>query len=252
MQIDSNRSPTEASTNQTDEGTASALVNLVRSHSSVLSVEMLRLSIPPSVEMRPGAQIQHQRYADEARRNHRLGGSFTEAFLAEADLNDDLSSALDLVDFHQRFNDAPFSVTIPRSDFTAEAISDLEDETPPGQILVLTSRVRTADGVRHIPLLDFKISAKPRNLDAVKFVSGRLGGGLLVNSGNSYHLYGLKLLSNDDLYDWLLHAQLFSRCVDTRWVTHQLIERCAALRLSRGGGRNVYPTPIGVIAPIES
>lgn len=249
MPTDFGRSPTDTAMGSQRPETLSALAQLIQGHRSLVSVEVLRLPIAPSVEDRPGAQPQHRYYADEARRVRHRGDSFTEAFLTAADRNNDLSSALAVVDYHQRFDDAPFSATVRRDDFTPTRITDLVHETPAGQMLVLTSRVETLEGPRHVPLLDFKISSSSgRNEEAVRSIAGRLGGGLLVDSGSSYHLYGLTLLDDQRLVDWLLHAQLFSRCVDTRWVTHQLIERRAALRLSPGGSRNAHPR---LIAKIE-
>jgi len=248
MPTDFGQSPTDTTGDSQAPGTLNALVDLVQSHSSLVSVEVLRLAVAPSVEDRPGAQPQLRAYADEVRRVRFEGDSFTEAFLAAADRKDDLLSALSVVDYHQRFDDAAFAASISRDDFTPERIAALARETPPGQMLVLTSRVQTLQGTRHIPLLDFKIaSSSGRNERAVRSVAERLGGGLLVDSGSSYHLYGLTLLDTENLVDWLLHAQLFSRCVDTRWVTHQLIERCAALRVSQGGSKNVHPRLIARI-----
>lgn len=248
MPTDSGRSTTDVTYAHASDGTVHALVNLVRSHPSLLAVEVLRLNVPPSVEDRPSAQPQLKGYADEARRVRLSGDSFTEAFLAAADRHNDLASALDVVDYHQRFDDATFAESLDRHEFTADSIAALASETPQGQMLVITSRVQTAEGFRHIPLLDFKIASSVRNEAAVLSIAQRLGGGLLVDSGSSYHLYGTTLLSTDELLDWLLHAQFFSRCVDTRWVTHQLLERRAALRLSQGGSRNVRPRLIGEIA----
>lgn len=240
-------SPTDAQVGPLEPPAVGALVGLIRSIEAIETIELLRLTVPPSVEARPGALPQHAAYASEARRARVAGDSFTEAFLAAADHNDDLESALAVVDYHQPFGDAPFSVALPVAEFNVARVQALIAETPDDQLLVITSRVGTTDGIRHLPLLDFKIAAAPRNEPAVRAVTRRLGGGLLVNSGSSYHLYGAELVDDDALVRWLLHAQLFSRCVDTRWVTHQLLERRAALRISRGGSRNVHPRVIGHI-----
>ncbi len=230
---------------------AAALVGLVHGIPDVLAVELLRLRVPPSVEHRPGATPALRSYADEARTGRQSGDSFTEAFLEAAQGHGDLGQALRVVDYHQRFSDAPARFVIELRDVTVRRLEVLAAETPAGEMLVMTSEVSTLRGPRHLPLLDFKLAATPENDDVARTVAKRLGGGLLVNSGSSYHLYGLRLMLVDQLMDWLLHAQLLSRCIDTRWVTHQLIERKAALRLTRGGSRGVLPTVLDYVSTIE-
>lgn len=218
-----------------------ALVALVAGTPDVLTVELLRLQVPPSVEDRPGAIPALRAYAEEARAVRQSGDSFTEAFLETAQRHGDLGDALAVVDFHQRFSEAAARFVVESHDFTVNLLDTLGAETPATQMLVVTSEVSTAEGQRHLPLLDFKLAASPENDDVARSVARRLGGGVLVNSGSSYHLYGSRAVPDSELFDWLLRAQLLSRCVDTRWVTHQLIERKAALRLTRGGSRGVLP-----------
>lgn len=226
-----------------------ALLNLIESHPAITAVELLRLTTPPSVERRPGSLPAHVAYAEKARQANRDGGSFTEAFLHAAERDNGLASALEVVDFHQHFSDAPFRVDVARDDLTIALIGSLAASTPPHQILVITSRVSTSDGDRHMPFLDFKIESSPRNEPVARAIAARLGGGILLDSGKSYHLYGTELLDDHALTMWLLHAQLFSRCVDTRWITHQLIEKKAALRISKGGARNVLPRVVARLEP---
>lgn len=87
-------------------------------------------------------------------------------------------------------------------------------------------------------MLDFKLHCTPVHDQVAVGVAARLGPGWLLSSGSSYHYYGATLLSEPHLFDWLLRAQLIGKYVDTRWITHQLLERKCALRVSRKpGGR---------------
>lgn len=66
-------------------------------------------------------------------------------------------------------------------------------EREKGQLLGLTSRVKMNDGgIKHINMIDFnckKFNDVPKTLRNLNF-----GPGLIINSGNSYHYYGLELV----------------------------------------------------------
>jgi hypothetical protein len=85
-------------------------------------------------------------------------------------------------------------------------------------------------------MLDFRIRPSDENEELAIKVLARLGTpGTLVNSGNSYHFYGDRLLRGGAaLSRFLGGASLFSPFVDQRWVAHQLIEGACALRVSPG------------------
>lgn len=206
---------------------------------SVTSVELLRIAIPPSIERRPGATAEIQRYADKARAAKMAGDSFTETFVGVAQEHGDIALALAVIDYHQPLAAAYQRIIVARSEISGDRLQGLARNMQVGEMLVLTSRVGTLSGAAHIPLLDLKMTSSPANTPAALEVAKRLGGGLVLDSGSSYHLYGRRLLNDEEFTNWLLRAQLFSRCVDTRWVTHQLLERRAALRLSRGGAKDV-------------
>lgn len=223
---------------------AAGLVQLVEEIEAILWVEFLRVAMPPSVEFRPGATDQLRTYAELARTAQPPGDSFTETFVGVAEQHGDVEAALAVIGYHQPLADALDRVVLDRESITDTSVSRLIEETPQDEMLVVTSRVGIADGTAHLPLLDFKMAAEERNLSIARSVARLAGGGVLVNSGSSFHLYGDQLLDDDSMREWLLHAQLLSRCVDTRWITHQLLEGKAALRLTKGGGRNQVPVVI--------
>lgn len=101
----------------------------------------------------------------------------------------------------------------------------------------LNSLVKTADGVRHLPLLDFHIPAKEKNMTCVQEVLALLGyDGYLLQTNRSYHFYGKALLTEQELISFLSKALLFSPVIDKNWIAHQLIERSATLRISAKDG----------------
>jgi hypothetical protein len=66
-------------------------------------------------------------------------------------------------------------------------------------------------------------------------------GGLIVDSGHSYHLVGSHPVTPDGLIDFLARASLFGSIVDRAYIAHQILERRCALRISRGGHSGAEP-----------
>jgi len=110
------------------------------------------------------------------------------------------------------------------------------------EALKLISRVRTKAGTCHIPLLDLDIATDEYESDIVfpyiKDVAGILGvgSGAIVNSGKSYHLWGLELMLKNAWYDFMYNALLLDR-IDRRWVAHRLKDRQANIRVSPKWGQ---------------
>jgi hypothetical protein len=105
------------------------------------------------------------------------------------------------------------------------------------EVLAFSSRVTLNGEISaHIPMLDF--SARTDNsgsLKSARAILKQLGHpGTLLTSGRSFHFYGQKLLSQDELAHFLGQALLFAPLVDGRWVAHQLINGFCALRISKG------------------
>ena len=105
------------------------------------------------------------------------------------------------------------------------------------EALKMISRVRTMNGIFHIPLLDLDIATDEYPSDIVfpyiKDVAQLLGvgSGAVINSGKSYHLWGLDLMSKNAWYDFMFNALLLDR-IDRRWVAHRLKDGQANIRIS--------------------
>jgi hypothetical protein len=72
--------------------------------------------------------------------------------------------------------------------------------------------------------------------------------GLLFESGRSFHFYGADPVTLPDLVSILGRAQLLSPIVDSRWVSHQLIDGRCALRISTDSEKT--PVPLTFVARI--
>lgn len=108
--------------------------------------------------------------------------------------------------------------------------------------LALCSEVILDNGEhRHLPLLDFHIPETPNNANIAEEVCRilALGPGWLLESGESYHFIGSKLLKWNAINDMLCQALLFAPILDKAWISHQLLERTCSLRV--GAKHGVMP-----------
>ena len=82
-------------------------------------------------------------------------------------------------------------------------------------------------------MLDMGLPVGPESRDACVNAVSALGvGGLLLQSGRSYHFIGNQPLGQRELTRFLARAQLLSPIVDARWASHQLIDGQCGLRIS--------------------
>lgn len=105
--------------------------------------------------------------------------------------------------------------------------------------LAINSKVIIDNGIsRHIPLLDFKLPVSISNNNLAKACIRVLGlKGYLLESGRSYHFIGNGLMSESELLDLLAKFALLSPISDKAWVSHQIIERSASLRITAKDGK---------------
>ena len=154
--------------------------------------------------------------------------------------------------------EAQFHNSGPKRELWVEAVSwqapqwtKLLGEVTPGRMLVFSSRVLLHGGEsRHFPMLDFHCPATPENEELAALAAGLLdiGGGFLLESGDSYHFYGSTLLDELGLISFLGRALLLAPIVDRAWIAHQLIERACGLRISpKPGGRGREPLVVRAI-----
>lgn len=224
-----------------DSDVTAFLIRLLSSLPGVDSFTLLEIAGATSVEHRPGVGPEMTGLADEARALRGPSDSFTETLLGLAVSRGLARQAVVAAQFHQPLSAAVRVHELRLEQLTHGHLVDLCENVPLGRILVLSSRVRTRGGIAHIPMLDFKLPANESNERVVKATAAALGPGSVLNSGSSYHFYGRRLVREDELFDWLLRAQLLGRYVDGRWVTHQLIERQCALRISAKSKSGIRP-----------
>lgn len=113
--------------------------------------------------------------------------------------------------------------------------SYLDDDKKPRihEAMKMVSKVKTHDGIFHIPLLDMDIPVDESGGVSVLEVFTNLGvkSGAVVDSGKSYHGWGLELLTEDNWRRFLARALLLDR-IDRRWIGHRLQDDQANIRVS--------------------
>lgn len=114
--------------------------------------------------------------------------------------------------------------------------------------LAFSSKVALADGsTNHIPMLDFHIQSDRRNYDTVSACLNSLAIGrfVIVNSGKSFHAYGLNLVNEEGLRSFLSSALLLSPIVDSRYIAHQLRDSQCKLRIAPTSRKPSQPIILG-------
>jgi hypothetical protein len=129
-----------------------------------------------------------------------------------------------------------------RAEVTAERLKNVAQSLRTNQLVGVISRVTVAGGelrhitTRHIPMMDFMCPPSPANLEVLTRLFREIGQkkGYLLESGRSYHYYGLELLTEEQWRVFLGKCLLMCGYVDDRYVGHQLVDGHCVLRLSSG------------------
>ncbi|HEY6925697.1 MAG TPA: hypothetical protein VI653_19610 [Steroidobacteraceae bacterium] len=147
--------------------------------------------------------------------------------------------------FHQTFESEP--ILVSRDAVRAGAIEAMIIELAPKQIGFLSEVVLHDHRIAHVPMLDFQQPCSPASLPLVTDVARLLFGscGIVLESGNSYHAVGLRLVSEEELRRMLAQALMFGATVDRRYIGHQLIEGRCCLRLSKRPDSGTAPRVAG-------
>lgn len=116
-----------------------------------------------------------------------------------------------------------------------------------GETCILSEVVLSDGTVRHLPMLDFHCPPTTAGRLAAIAVCKRLfpAGAVLLKSGESFHAYGMNLMSVPEFFEFLGRALLYSPIIDRAYIAHQLIEKRCALRIS--GTKKPIPTTIDII-----
>jgi hypothetical protein len=158
--------------------------------------------------------------------------------IARRESGEVLDLVLDAANHHQPMSGAIEEIDLPAGDSFSQELREITAEADEHRVITLSSRVvaKNTESSGHLQMLDFRIRPNEENEQlAVDIIRRVVEGGILLNSGNSYHFYGYRLMRTDaELSSFLGRVSLFAPFIDQRWVAHQLIEGACALRVSKG------------------
>lgn len=232
--------PSEAAT---EPGLAEHLPALLR-NAQVKTIELDVLHRRPSFqgsEISPRAQL----ITKPARDEHRARGfGFWEFVLAEA-VTTDTETRNALLEASLRHNsDEAIRVRLGREEFIERLSASEYMNLPPRDLVSFYSPVEVAGQQRrmHLPLLDLGVEPGPDGeASAIAALRALELRGLLFMSGRSYHFYGADPVPLAHLVAILARAQLLSPIIDSRWVSHQLIDGRCGLRISTDSEKTPAP-----------
>jgi hypothetical protein len=149
---------------------------------------------------------------------------------------------------HDRSDEDRFE--LGRTEVQTDILDGIVARLKPGYVLAVQSDVSLAGGgTAHIPMMDFACRPSPYMQHTVKRVLGKIrkATGLLLESGRSYHYYGLDLLSETEWRSFLGRALLLTPMVDVRYVAHRLIDGFCRLRLTATNDKPVVPAVVSIV-----
>ncbi|MDD2697007.1 MAG: hypothetical protein PHE52_02525 [Candidatus Pacebacteria bacterium] len=105
----------------------------------------------------------------------------------------------------------------------------------------------------HIPLVDFKCENTPENLERVRNFLTKIGQktGVILNSGRSYHYYGLDILSKDEWRVFMAKCLLSDladlKLLDVHYIGHSLWDGYSILRISSSSRYPRIPSVVSIL-----
>jgi len=140
-------------------------------------------------------------------------------------------------------------IWLKKEEVTLERLNKIIDALPRKQALAILSKVKLDPTTAfHLPLMDFRCEATPKNLRRIQNFFRKIGQkGTVLFSGRSYHYYGIELLAEKDWLTFLGTCLLFIGCVDSRYIGHLLISGQACLRISPTTRKPCLPKVVAIL-----
>jgi len=136
-------------------------------------------------------------------------------------------------------------IELSRAQLLDGSALELQRQLVSRQLMGVTSSVNIDPKQRmHIPMMDFSCSPSEQRLGALRNMLREIGQrrGFILESGRSYHYYGVDLLDEERWRAFLGKCLLMKDFVDERYVGHQLVDGYCVLRLSASPLKPKVPT----------
>lgn len=180
----------------------------------------------------------------------RGGWNYWERIAEEYSSNADAKTLIDKLTVHdaeiESKNRRIINVSEINNGWIKKAIHELSDKS----VLAICSKCVTKDNkTAHIPMIDFSCPINERNRELVRIAAEKLGRGkgVLLESGQSFHYYGLYLLDENDWIKFTANSLLLSPLTDSRYIAHRLISGMAVLRLTGSDQKPIIPKVVEII-----
>ena len=225
-----------------------ACAELIRAHQSISKVRICHYEAPPSLQKRiKMSRIEEDLVNVALKIRKEVGMPFWEALFAACLKEGRFTNPLlDAALFHQGTGRKRRK---HRADVLAGKLTEIAHKRSEGRAVGLLSEVELKSGeLRHFVFLDFHCEVSGENTKLVSAVSSRLlpGGFLLLDSGDSYHAWGIQLVSSSERVKLLGRSLFFMPIVDGIYIAHQLNQDASSIRISVGGQGNCAPQVITV------
>lgn len=142
------------------------------------------------------------------------------------------------------------AILLERDRITLEQLKKMLNGLVINRSLAVASCVKlfSASETFHLPMMDFRCEVLPENLATViNFLRLIKKRGVVLDSGRSYHYYGLKPISEKDWLKFLGQCLLFKGYASARFIGHRLIDGYAALRISKDTNSGQVPKVVAVL-----
>ena len=142
-----------------------------------------------------------------------------------------------------------------RDALTLDNLLERIKRLPEDRALAVTSRVTLYDQrKRHIPMVDFRCEPTEAYLQNITEWMHEIDntGGLVLKTTNSYHYYGITLLTDRQWVKFVGRCLLLVPDVDVRYLGHRLMEGWGSLRLSPDSHSSTTGNEPEVVRIIES
>lgn len=152
------------------------------------------------------------------------------------------------------------TIWISRKDFLQnQKVNELINNLDKGMQMVVFSKVLLEDGRHaHIQMMDFDLPKTEQNVNLVieRLKNVDVCSGWVLESGDSYHFYGPKLLSENEWVDFMGDCLLTSivhskkniqQIADSRYIGHSLKRGGNALRITTRSDKTFEPRVVSFI-----
>lgn len=151
--------------------------------------------------------------------------------------------------FHQPPG-AEDTLLLKRKEITLQNLSQIVRKLAGKKVLAMTSDLKlfNTDERFHIPMMDFDCEISCKNLEVIqRFLRISNKGGVILQSGRSYHYYGIELIPDREWLMLLGRFLLLMDYTDSRYIAHRIIDGYGSLRISENERRPIPPKVVAIV-----